>query len=150
MKINFQNSVFVLLFLVSNTSSVFAQTQNTQLSQTDAKVKALLSRMTLEEKVGQMAQITLDVITKGPDRFSSNEPVVLDDQAMKRAFVDYKIGSVLNTANNRARTPETWFRIINGIQKAGAGRLNIPIIYGIDAIHGATYTAGATMFPQDI
>ena len=150
MKINFQNSVFVLLFLVSNTSSVFAQTQNTQLSQTDAKVKALLSRMTLEEKVGQMAQITLDVITKGPDRFSSNEPVVLDDQAMKRAFVDYKIGSVLNTANNRARTPETWFRIINGIQKAGAGRLNIPIIYGIDAIHGATYTAGATMFPQQI
>lgn len=148
MKINFQNSVFALIFFVSNSASIFAQT--TQLSQTDTKVKALLSKMTLEEKIGQMAQITLDVITKGPDRFSSDEPVVLDDQAMKKAFLDYKIGSVLNTANNRARTPETWFRIISGIQKAGMGRLNIPIIYGIDAIHGATYTAGATMFPQQI
>ena len=117
---------------------------------TNQKVQALIAKMTLEEKVGQMAQITLDVITKGKDRFTSDEPVVLDKAAMDKAFGVYKIGSVLNTANNRARTPEVWYNIISGIQKASRSKLNIPIIYGIDAIHGATYTAGATMFPQQI
>ncbi|QEK52440.1 beta-glucosidase [Pedobacter aquae] len=116
----------------------------------DTKVQSLLSKMTLEEKVGQMAQITLDVITKGKDRFTSDEPVVLDKAAMDKAFGVYKIGSVLNTANNRARTPEVWYNIISGIQKAARNKLNIPVIYGIDAIHGTTYTAGATMFPQQI
>ncbi|MRX47695.1 glycoside hydrolase family 3 N-terminal domain-containing protein [Pedobacter puniceum] len=117
---------------------------------TNQKVQALIAKMTLEEKVGQMAQITLDVITKGKDRFTSDEPVVLDKAAMDKAFGVYKIGSVLNTANNRARTPEVWYNIISGIQKASRSKLNIPVIYGIDAIHGATYTAGATMFPQQI
>jgi beta-glucosidase len=114
------------------------------------KVNSLVQTMTLEEKVGQMAQITLDVITKGKDRFTSDEPVVLDPAAMQQAFGKYKIGSVLNTANNRARTPQVWYQIISQIQKEGSGRLNIPIVYGIDAIHGTTYTAGATFFPQQI
>ncbi len=114
------------------------------------KVKDLVSKMTLEEKVGQMAQVTLDVITKGKDRFSSFEPVELDPKVMADAFDKYKVGSILNTANNRARTPEEWYKIISGIQKVGKGRLNIPIIYGVDAIHGTTYTAGATFFPQQI
>ena len=128
--------------------SCFSYAQEDKL--TDQKVQALLAKMTLEEKVGQMAQITLDVITKGKDRFTSDEPVVLDKAAMDKAFGQYKIGSVLNTANNRARTPEVWYNIISGIQKAARNKLNIPVIYGIDAVHGTTYTAGATMFPQQI
>ncbi len=116
----------------------------------DGRVKALLSKMTLEEKVGQMAQITLDVLTNGPNRFVSDEPAVLNADSMKRAFDQYKIGSVLNTANNRARTPQVWNGLITKIQQAGKGRLNIPVLYGIDAVHGVTYTAGATMFPQQI
>ncbi|WP_234461951.1 glycoside hydrolase family 3 N-terminal domain-containing protein [Pedobacter segetis] len=106
--------------------------------------------MTLEEKVGQMAQITIDVITKGKDRFSSFEPVELDPKIMDDVFNKYKIGSILNTANNRARTPQVWYSLISKIQEVGKGRLNIPVIYGIDAIHGTTYTAGATFFPQQI
>lgn len=146
----FHYKVFTLFLLAFSTQFLAKAQTNPSSIRTDAKVKELLAKMTLAEKVGQMAQITLDVITKGPDRFTSDEPIVLDPQAMKKAFSDYKIGSVLNTANNRARTPETWFRIISEIQNVGKGRLNIPIIYGIDAIHGATYTAGATMFPQQI
>ncbi|TKC00618.1 glycoside hydrolase family 3 N-terminal domain-containing protein [Pedobacter cryophilus] len=151
MKNNFRYVLIMLIFLSGTLSpySLKAQTSNAS-KELDVKVATLLQKMTLQEKVGQMAQITLDVITKGPDRFSSDEPVVLDEVAMKKAFGVYKLGSVLNTANNRARTPETWFRIISEIQNAGKGRLNIPVIYGIDAIHGATYTAGATMFPQQI
>lgn len=139
----------ILIALCCLQINVKAQSK-TAISATDAKVNALLQKMTLQEKVGQMAQITLDVITKGKDRFTSDEPVVLDPKMMDLAFGKYKIGSVLNTANNRARTPEVWFNIISEIQKEGKGRLNIPIIYGIDAIHGTTYTAGATFFPQQI
>lgn len=119
---------------------------------TDKKVEALLSKMTLEEKVGQMTQITLDVIGKGNDRYSSFEPVMLDPVEMEKALGKYHIGSVLNTANNRALTTKKWFEIISEIQKTSL-KLNahkIPVIYGVDQIHGATYTAGATMFPQQI
>lgn len=116
------------------------------------KVEGLLSKMTLEEKVGQMAQITLDVLGKGDNRYSSFEPLELDKAELKKALVDYKIGSVLNTANNRALTPQKWYSIINQIQQVAMKqtRLGIPVIYGVDEIHGATYTAGATMFPQQI
>lgn len=119
---------------------------------TDKKVEALLKKMTLEEKVGQMTQITLDVIGKGNDRYSSFEPVMLDPVEMEKALGKYHIGSVLNTANNRALTTKKWFEIISEIQKTSL-KLNahkIPVIYGVDQIHGATYTAGATMFPQQI
>lgn len=116
------------------------------------KVEALLKEMTLEEKVGQMAQITLDVITKGKDRYSSYNPVELDMERLKDALVNYHVGSVLNTANNRAQTVEAWYRIIGGIQDMATKetRMKIPVIYGIDAIHGVTYTAGATMFPHEL
>lgn len=138
----------ILSLLLAGTS-VFAAAQSKKET-IDEKVKTLISKMTVEEKVGQMAQVTLDVITKGKDRYSSYEPVSISDSAMQKAFSVYKVGSVLNTANNRARTPEVWCKTISEIQKAAKNRLNIPVIYGIDAVHGTTYTAGATMFPQQI
>ncbi len=151
MKKNLNLSVSkILIFLLTITvSNVWAQTKTAQ-SAIDIKVAQLVSKMTLEEKVGQMAQVTVDVITKGKDRFSSFEPVDLDPKIMDDVFNKYKVGSILNTANNRARTTQEWYKIISEIQRVGKGRLNIPVIYGIDAIHGTTYTAGATFFPQQI
>jgi beta-glucosidase len=119
---------------------------------TQEKVEALLAKMTLEEKVGQMAQITLDVITKGKSEYESDEPLQMDLQLVRKAILEYKVGSVLNTANNRARSREKWNEVISQIQSVATqeSRLKIPVIYGIDAIHGTTYTAGATFFPQQI
>jgi beta-glucosidase len=119
---------------------------------TQEKVEALLAKMTLEEKVGQMAQVTLDVITKGKNEYVSDEPLQLDMALVRKALIEYKLGSVLNTANNRARTPEKWHEIISQLQDVATKetRLKIPVIYGVDAIHGTTYTAGATFFPQQI
>ena len=118
----------------------------------DNKINDLLSQMTLQEKVGQMAQINLTVIAKGPNKWTSSFPLIIDNKKARKAIVDYKIGSVLNTINNTAQKPETWFNTITDIQKYAidSSRLSIPIIYGIDAIHGTTYTDGATMFPQQI
>tara|TARA_B100001063_G_scaffold245491_1_gene281353 strand:+ start:2233 stop:4422 length:2190 start_codon:yes stop_codon:yes gene_type:complete len=108
--------------------------------------------MTLEEKVGQMAQINLTVIAKGPNKWGSSFPLEIDPKKAKKALVDFKVGSVLNTINNTAQNTETWYKTITEIQKYSidSTRMKVPVIYGIDAIHGTTYTAGATMFPQQI
>ncbi|AZQ61383.1 beta-glucosidase [Flammeovirga pectinis] len=116
----------------------------------EEKVDKILMQLTLEEKVGQMTQITLDVITKGENVFVSDEPLELDKKLLEEAIKKYKIGSVLNTANNRARTPEKWNEIITQIQKVAMKEIGVPVLYGVDAIHGTTYTAGATFFPQQI
>lgn len=117
----------------------------------DQRVDTLLSEMTLEEKVGQMAQITLDAIGNGDSIYESKNPFDFDIKRLQKAIVDYKIGSVLNTTNNYALPPDEWNSIISTIQQySRQTRLKIPVIYGIDAIHGSTYAAGAIMFPQQI
>lgn len=116
----------------------------------EAKVEALLEKMSVEEKVGQMMQVTLDVLTYGENPQSSYEPVMLDTAMLHKAFAQYHIGSVLNTANNSARDPQQWNRLIGQIQdyciKESPNK--IPVIYGLDMIHGASYAVGATLFPQ--
>lgn len=130
----------------------FVATSFGQEKDVSDKVEKLLSKMSLEEKVGQMTQVTLDVIGEGENRYSSFEPFNLDRELVKKAVSEYKVGSFLNTANNRALTRQKWYEVINEIQNINKAEneLNIPIIYGVDQIHGATYTAGATMFPQQI
>jgi beta-glucosidase len=145
------NSLFitVLLSVLCSCAKQDAQTSDAQIKH---KVNALLQKMTLEEKVGQMAQITLDVLCRGDNRFSSYEPAELDSAAVHDALVKYHVGSVLNTANNRARTTQVWAKIIGELQNVAMKetRLGIPIVYGIDAIHGVTYTAGSTIFPHEL
>ena len=137
-------SLFVLFFIVSSQKSNF--------SEKEKFIENLISQMTLEEKVGQMTQINVTVIAKGPNRFSSSTPMEIDDNRANKALVEYKVGSVLNTINNTAQKPSVWFKNISKIQEISMNnnRLKIPVIYGIDAIHGTTYTDGATMFPQQI
>src|SRR5690606_24754543 len=108
-------------------------------AQNEKKIDSIISLMTLEEKVGQMTQVTLDVIGEGDDRFTSFEPFNLDKKLLTKAVKEYHVGSFLNTANNRALTPEKWYSIISEIQNTvkKESRLNIPVIYGVDEIHGA-------------
>jgi beta-glucosidase len=111
------------------------------------KVQELISKMTLEEKVGQMTQINLNVILKGS---YSNQDGTIDTAKLREAVVKYKVGSVLN-AINHAYSVETWHKIITQIQDAAMKTPNkIPVIYGIDAIHGVTFTLNSTLFPQNI
>ncbi|MCF8241629.1 MAG: glycoside hydrolase family 3 C-terminal domain-containing protein [Melioribacteraceae bacterium] len=114
----------------------------------DKRIDAILSKMTIEEKVGQMTQITLEVISSREGEASS---LVIDADKLKEAIVDYKVGSIINTGG-AANTLDDWQEIITSIQDAATKetRLGIPVLYGIDAIHGANYTLGATLFPQAI
>ncbi|MFT3826046.1 MAG: glycoside hydrolase family 3 N-terminal domain-containing protein [Chitinophagaceae bacterium] len=113
----------------------------------EQKATALIQKMTLEEKVGQMTQVTMAVIAKGG---WANEDGALDAAALKKAVVDYKVGSILNTTAH-ALDAATWRRIQQEIQdEAKQTRLKVPVLYGLDAIHGQTYTLNSTLFPQNI
>src|SRR2546427_8313889 len=110
------------------------------------RIEALLKRMTLEEKVGQMTQLAIGMIANGRDQEIQIDPAKLD-----KAIVRYGVGSILNVAE-QALTPDKWHDTIRQIQEAAAKktRLGIPVIYGIDSIHGANYIQGTTLFPQEI
>ena len=119
-----------------------------QQNRTDLqKAEALLKQMTLEEKVGQMTQVTLAVVAKGG---WGNQDGELDAALLKKAVVDYKVGSILNTTAH-ALAAETWRKMITQIQdEVKSTRLQIPVIYGLDGIHGQTYTLESTLFPHNL
>ena len=119
-----------------------------QQSPTDVKkVDALIKQMTLEEKVGQMTQVTLALIAKGS---WNNQDGELDDALLKDAVVNHQVGSILNTTAH-ALSVDTWHKLLTKIQDETKNtRLKIPIIYGLDAIHGQTYTLDATLYPHNI
>jgi len=141
--------LFAVLLLLCG----FAACQNTVTPQIETypEVEALISQMSVEEKVGQTAQVTLDVLTFGKDTFDSTEPIALDPAKVREAINHYHVGSVLNTANSKAMPLEKWHEILTGLQVAAAKNAHaVPILYGVDAIHGVTYTVGSTLFPQQI
>ncbi|KAB1225766.1 Beta-glucosidase BoGH3B [Morella rubra] len=103
----------------------------------EARVKDLLSRMTLKEKIGQMTQIERRVAT--PD-----------------AIKDLSIGSILSAGGSGPSESEKalssdWANMVDGYQKSALeSRLGIPLIYGIDAVHGNNSVYGATIFPHNV
>ncbi|GAV74473.1 Phosphorylase domain-containing protein/Glyco_hydro_3 domain-containing protein/Glyco_hydro_3_C domain-containing protein [Cephalotus follicularis] len=101
----------------------------------EARVQDLLSRMTLREKVGQMTQIERRVAT----------PSVLRDLS---------IGSILSSGGSgpfENALASDWADMVDGFQKAALeSRLGIPLIYGIDAVHGNNSIYGATIFPHNV
>ncbi|BDQ02897.1 glycoside hydrolase family 3 N-terminal domain-containing protein [Ignavibacterium sp.] len=135
---------FLCLLTISlTTTEIISQKKNSDI---EKKVKNLLSQMTLEEKVGQMTQVTLQVVSK--KQGTKNQHHELDEAKLEEAILKYHVGSILNVYDV-AHESEYWHEVITKIQNiAQKTRLKIPVIYGIDAIHGATYTKGATLFPQ--
>lgn len=113
----------------------------------ERRLRRLLAEMTLEEKVGQMTQLTLQVVA-GENK---NGWQKLDEEKLREAIVAHHVGSILNCAG-QARAVDNWHEIITTIQDMATKetRLGIPVIYGIDAVHGVNYTLGATVFPQNI
>src|SRR6185503_3304017 len=109
------------------------------------RIDQLLRQMTLAEKVGQMTQLEIGMITDGQE-----ESLRVNPDKLRRAVVDYGAGGLLNV-KDLALPVAKWHEIIRAIQASAAQtRLKIPVIYGLDTIHGANYVAGATMFPQPL
>ena len=119
-------------------------------AQSAVDIESLLSKMTIEEKVGQMTQLNLDVVCEG-DIYKLVEPHHIDKAKLNKALLEYHVGSFLNCGGH-AYPLEQWHAIIGEIQQVATEntRLKVPVIYGIDAIHGANYTMGSTLFPQPL
>ena len=100
----------------------------------EKRVDDLLKRMTLEEKIGQMTQVEKNSIKPGD-------------------ITKYYIGSILSGGGGypSENTPQAWYAMVQGFQnEALKTRLKIPIIYGVDAVHGHGNLRNATIFPHNI
>ena len=110
-----------------------------------AAVEKLLAQMTLKEKVGQMTQLEIGMVSDGQD-----QSIRINPEKLHKAVVEYGVGSLLNV-KDEALSGERWHEIIRAIQtEAKKSRLQIPVLYGIDSIHGPTYIVGGTLFPQPL
>ncbi len=118
-------------------------------------VEQILAGMTLDDKVGEMTQITLDMLCVGElsedERIYVvlDEPHRLDDDKLHAAFEERRVGSVLNCGGHAYPTSQ-WRELVAGIQASSVEAKGVPTLYGVDAIHGATYTSGAALGPQQI
>ena len=112
---------------------------------------SLMRTLSIEDKVGEMTQLTLGMLCDGSGPYTLDEPHTLNEDKLKKAIVDLKIGSILNSGGH-AYSSSKWNTLIEGIQAAATQEKTsgIPVLYGIDAIHGATYTSGAELSPQQI
>jgi beta-glucosidase len=122
-------TVLVVLAVQFNTAAVDHSTA-------EAKAEALLQQMTLAEKIGQMTQADSDALKKNPGDVEK-----------------YFLGSVLSGGNSNPsdNTPATWRRFAADFQKrALQTRLKIPLLYGIDAVHGHNNVLGAVVFPHNV
>lgn len=192
----------MILFLLSAASLLTATAQQKPAiprdEQMEQKIEQWIKKMTLDEKVGQMCELTIDVIQKRVNPFMGVQPNQLTPQFLKKlikqyklekefdvkklepsqdlmmrlymriqeienakgfqideakldsVITKYKVGSILNVPNGLAVSREEWQRIIKRIQEKSMKEIGIPCVYGVDQIHGTTYTLGGTLFPQGV
>ena len=114
----------------------------------EAHIQEWLKKMTLEEKIGQMCEITIDVVSDF--EASKKNGFTLNPAMLDTVIGKYKVGSLLNVPLSVAQKKEKWAEAIKQIQDLSMKEIGIPCIYGVDQIHGTTYTLNGTMFPQGI
>ena len=114
-------------------------------SEIEKQVDSVISKMTLDEKIGQMTELAIDVLGD----FEDGE-FKLDDAKLHKAIAEFKVGSFLNAPGPVAQSRDKWQEIIGKIQAVSMKEIGIPCIYGLDQIHGTTYTLDGTLFPQNI
>ena len=115
----------------------------------EARVEKTLAKMTLDEKIGQMLELNLDVM--GNMKVENAKPTWQLNEVMLDTLISkWKVGSILNAPGTRASSVEQWQKWITLIQEKSMKYIGIPDIYGLDHNHGVTYTQGGTLFPQPI
>lgn len=147
------NKTAILAFCLSLAAfSASAQTKSASPIPRDEKmeqqIEKILSKMTLDEKVGQMCELTIDLLQ---DRNADPKKGFQLSEAMLDSVIGkYKVGSILNVPNGVAQSVQKWQEIVSRIQKKSMKEIGIPCVYGVDQIHGTTYTLGGTFFPQGV
>lgn len=144
--------IYVSMLALACTANANIHTTNANIpviksdAKIEAKVDQTLKKLTLEEKVGQMMEIVIDLLG-GNDK---NGVFYIDEHKADSIFTHYKVGSILNAPNTCAPTAQQWEKYMAQIQKLSMKRMGVPCIFGLDQNHGSTYTQGGTLFPQNI
>ncbi|MBN2348906.1 MAG: glycoside hydrolase family 3 C-terminal domain-containing protein [Bacteroidales bacterium] len=135
-------SIVLLAAIMFNSCNQKPAENNTRIDpEIETNIKNLLAEMTLEEKIGQMTQLTYNAFMENGE---------LSESKIQEYIVYNGIGSVLNV-DSATFSLEKWHKVITSFQDAAKkSRLKIPVLYGIDAIHGANYTNNSTLFPHNI
>lgn len=120
-----------------------------QDSEVERQVEEILKGMTLEQKVGQMAELGIDMFGNSVTGVADDKKFELKEDVLEEVAEKYKFGSVLN-APGKAQTAEEWNKIVEKINDVSIKHTGLPTLYGIDAIHGATYTWASPLFPQEV
>lgn len=115
----------------------------------NAFVAAEVARLTLPQKAGQMTQLAMDMFFEG-DLYVLTKPYEWSEQKLRNRFDKYQIGSVLNHPSGTFSTPQQWYELMNKLQSRSLKNTGIPLLYGIDAIHGPNYLAGSTLYAQPL
>ncbi|XP_050122542.1 uncharacterized protein LOC126600068 isoform X2 [Malus sylvestris] len=125
---------FLLVFCIAIAEAEYIKYKDPKQA-LNSRIKDLLSRMTLEEKIGQMVQIDRSVALP---------------EVMKKHFIGSILRGVVNVPPQKD-SAETWINMVNDLQKGSLStRLGIPFIFGIDAVHGHNNVYKATIFPHNV
>ncbi len=135
------------LFLLLATLAVAQRPAIAPDPEIERQIEEQLATMTLDDKVGQMLQLSFDL---WGHRDPSTGQWVLDEERLDTLISKYRVGSFLNPPFGQAWPAQQWQQWIGIIQQKSLSVLGIPSIYGLDQNHGATYVQGATVFPQPI
>ncbi|MCR4810903.1 MAG: glycoside hydrolase family 3 C-terminal domain-containing protein [Prevotella sp.] len=137
---------FTTVMLLLTMTAVAQQPAIPRDAAIEKKIEKTLSKMTLDEKIGQMLELNFDIM----GTYDANRNWQLNETMLDTCLSKWKVGSILNTPATRAATIEQWQEWIRKIQEKSMKYLGIPDIYGLDHNHGVTYTQQGTLFPQPI
>ncbi len=141
----------ILILCLYTTGLIYAQPGNKENWFDEEKhfIDSVLFTMTSEEKIAQTCQLTLDAVTK-KNNGEVVDPLQLDSELVEEVISDFAIGSMLNVSSHTLGLDE-WRRVHDAVNRPYfEGKTKTPLLYGVDAIHGANYVIGGTLFPQEI
>ena len=144
--------VSVLISIIITFSGTYLESQNfNNKLEIEKRIDSLLTKMTLEEKAGQMTQMGIPAICVQKNYWDSPDTLIIDTAKLTEALNVNFIGSFVGKGFYPPSKQE-YFNLISQIQNYSVNktRLKIPIFYATDAVHGATYTKGSTVFPHQI
>lgn len=141
-----RKSLFLFFILFGNLATSFSQEDGVLWK----KAQKLTSQLSTEQKIAQTCQVTLDALLKTDANGKVIIPIQIDRIKCDKLIAQQQIGSVLNVSTHTLDRKH-WNELLASIHQAFRdGKSKVPVIYGVDAIHGANYVVGGTLFPQEI
>ncbi len=144
-------TLYALLLTVFLCTCAGAQVLNFSFlsEEQNAFVQSELQRLTLKQKAGQMTQVAVDLVFEGPT-YVLTVPPVFSDERLNAVVGELEIGSILNVPSRSIPTPAEYRAYIGKIQAKAMETTGVPVIYGQDAVHGANYVRGSTLYAQPL